>query len=148
MNNILTDYYKFAKLPNQKSKYRFDCVSGSGAYSPFEVLRNKKGKLFVYYTDVPDNFNATAKRKADKSINKGKNISSVYVPDIENLFAYGDVRSTKDALLIVFNKDYTEMELFISRGQKNNRIALYNLLTDGELNSEIEFLRHEAKKEV
>ncbi len=145
---ILNDYYKFAKLLNQKSKYRFDCVSCSGAYNSFEILRNKKGKLFVYYTDVPDNFNATAKRKADKSINKGKNISSVYVPDIQSLYAYGDVRTTKDALLIVFNKDYTEMELFIARGQKNNRIALYNLLADGELNNEIETLRNEAEKEM
>jgi len=145
---ILNDYYQFKKLPNQKSKYRFDCVSCSGNYNPFEILRNKKGKLFVYYTDVPDNFNAIAKRKADKSINKGKNISSVFVPDIESLFAYGDMRGTKDALLIVFNADYTEMELFIAGGQKNNRIALYNLLSDGELNNEIEILRKQAKNEV
>jgi hypothetical protein len=145
---ILTDYYKFAHLQETKSKSRFDLIECTGTYNPFEIIRNKKGKLFYHYTDVPDNFNAKVKRRADKSINNGRNISSVFVPDIKSLFAYGDVRATKDALLIIFNTDYTEMELFTARGQKNNRIALYNLLADGELNNEIENLRKQAKKEV
>ncbi len=144
---ILTDLYKFAKLPNQKSKTRFDCTSCTETYNAFEILRNKKGNLFIYYTDLPDKFRATAKRKADKSINKGRNISSVFVPDIESLFAYGDVRTTTDALLLIFNNNHTEMEVFIARGQKNNRMSLYNLLADGELNNEIENLRKQAKNE-
>jgi phosphoenolpyruvate synthase/pyruvate phosphate dikinase len=62
------------------------------------------------------------------------------VPDVTRLLGYGDVKGTKDALLFVSNEDYTWMYVFVARGQKSNKTALYNLLADGELDEEIEEL--------
>jgi len=141
---ILTDYYKFEHLQSTKSKSRLDCTASTGSYTELEMLRNKKGYLFVYVADVPDSFGGNTKRKADKAITKTKNISSVYVPDIEKNLAYGDIRGTQDAILIVKTTDYKFMEIFVARGQKNNRVQLYNLFSDGELDDEMRKLRKQS----
>ncbi len=144
---ILTDYYKAEKLPESKSKLRYDVTFSTGNYEPFEtIMRNKKDEQFFYYGDVPSKFNSHVKRQAEKCITRGKNISSVYVPDITLPYAYGDVNNTLDAILIVFNADYTTIEIFVARGQKNNKISLYHLLSDSELQSEIELLRKNANE--
>ena len=144
---ILDGLYKLAKLPEVKSKLRLDVISSTGSYETFELLKNAKGQLFFYYGDVPDKFKADVKRKADKSLTNrlGKNVSSVFVPDITQPFGYGDVNGTNDAILLLFNADHTEIEIFIAKGKRNNRMALYNLLTDGELITEIEALRKAIK---
>ena len=141
---ILTDYYKMAKLPEVKSKLRIDCTASTKSYPDFEAMRNKKEELFFYFGDVPDNFSGNAKRKADKALTKTKSISSIFVPDIQKKYAYGDMFCTSDALLFIFNNDYTEIEIFVARGQKNNVWQLYNIFSDGELNNEIEQLRKSA----
>lgn len=141
---ILTDFYQMEKLPEQKSKLRMDCTKSTKSYPEFEAMRNKGGQFFFYFGDVPERFGGDVHRKADKAITKTKNISSVFVPDIELLFAYGDMRGTNDALLLLFNTDFSIIEIFIARGQRNNRIGLYNLLADGELSKEIEQLRKQA----
>jgi len=144
---ILTDYYKAEKLPKSRSKLRYDVAMSTGNYEPFEtIMRNKKGEQFFYYGDLPANFNSHVKRQAEKCITRGKNISSVFVPDITLLFAYGDIFNTLDAILISFNDTYTMIEIFVARGQKNNKISLYHLLCDGELQNEIEILRKNAKE--
>jgi hypothetical protein len=79
---ILTDYYKFVHLPDSKSKMRRDCVVSTQSYNEFENLRNKAGALFIYFGDLPLSFKGDVRRKADKAITKGKNISSIFVPDI------------------------------------------------------------------
>jgi hypothetical protein len=145
---ILTDYYKLERLPETRSKTRFDCTTSTQHYNDFEVLRNKKHELFMYYGDVPENFKGSVKRKADKALTKTKNISSVFVPNINRLYAFGDIINTSDALLMVFNENYTKIEIFIARGQLNNVKGLYNLLTDGELNEEIEILKSRAVTET
>lgn len=144
---ILSDYYLFEHLQECKSATRFDCLISTKSNPDFEALRNKHGQLFLYYGDVPDNFNASSKRKADKVLTKTKSISSVFVPDVTKPFAFGDVRNSKDALLFVFDADYTAFELYVARGQKNNRAALYNLLADGELADEIVVLKQRAINE-
>lgn len=73
---ILTDYYNFGKLPEQKSKMRMDCISSTKGYPVFEALRNKAGSLFVYFGDVPASFGGDIKRRADKAITKTTNISN------------------------------------------------------------------------
>jgi len=146
MSMILTDYYKAEKLPESKSKMRYDVTASTGNYEPLEALRNKKDELFFYYGDVPDNFNSHVKRQAEKCITKGKNISSVFVPDVNLPFAYGDVYNTSDAILIKFSDNYTIIEIFVARGQRNNKRNLFFLLSDGELNNEIENLRKNAKQ--
>ena len=141
---ILTDYYKAEKLP--ESNMRYDVTASTGHYEPFEALKNKKNELFFYYGDVPVTFNSHVKRQAEKCITKTKNISSVFVPDVTLPFAYGDVNGTLDAILIIFSYDYTTIEIFVARGQKNNKRNLYFLLCDSELQNEIEILRKNAKE--
>ena len=144
---ILSDYYYFRHLPETKSPSRYDCTASTKSNPDFEALRNKHGQLFLYYGNVPDNFKANSKRKADKVLTKTKSISSVFVPDVTKPFAFGDVRNTKDALLFIFNVDYTAFELYVARGQRNNRANLYYLLADGELSDEIAQLKERAIKE-
>lgn len=145
---ILTDFYRFEKLPEQKSKMRIDCTGSTKSYPDFETMRNKTGSLFVYFGDVPDRFGGDIHRKADKAITKVKNLSSVFVPDVTKRFGYGDVRGSMDALLFLFGTDYSQIDIFVARGQRNNRMQLYNLLSDGELNEEIEQLKNRLVTEI
>ena len=48
---ILTDYYKFRKLPGQRSKTRIDCIASTSSYDIFESMRNKDGRLYLYIGD-------------------------------------------------------------------------------------------------
>lgn len=144
----LTDYYKMAKLPGQKSKLRFDCVTSTGGYEPFEerAQRGRDKRFKFYYGGTPDTFSANAQRKADRAITDTTNISSVFIPDLDNpLLGYGDVANTNDALLFLFSEDYREIEIFVARGLKNCQKGLYTLFADSELTDEVEQLRQQAK---
>ena len=145
---ILTDYYKFEKLPGTKSKHRVDCTASTRSYPEFEALRNKAAELFVYIGDVPDRFGGNIHRKADKAITKVKNISSIYVPDVTAGLAYGDIRGTQDAVLIINDPEYTVVEVFIARGYRNNRLNLWQNLSDGAYDEEIADLRARATAEM
>lgn len=166
--SVLTDYYVFEKIAT-KSKTRLDCTASTMSYPEFETQRATKsnkatekrdatntGDLLIYFGDVPEQFGGNIHRKADKAITiKGKNLSSVYVPDPSNNFGYGDVRGTADALLFVFDgvevingaiPTGAAIEVFIARGKSKDRVPLYNLLTDGELDEEMSELRARANK--
>ena len=103
---------------------------------------------------MPPQYKADAQRKASKSISfHGKNLSSVFVPDIESGLAYGDFKGTTDALLFVFHNLQVVngviqkggvIEVFIARGKNKDSIPLYNLLSDGELDEEMDYLRQKA----
>lgn len=163
---ILTDYYCFERVAI-KSKTRLDCTKSTESYPDFEEKRATKhqratekrdltniGDLVVYIGDVPYNYGGDIHRKADKSLTiKGKNLSSIYVPDPASNYAYGDVRGTADALLLVFDgfeivnnvvQQGACMEIFIARGMSKDKMALYNLLNDGELDEEMSRLRERA----
>lgn len=151
---ILTDYYRFEKLPNQKSKLRIDCTASTGSYDPLETLRNKAGDLFLY---IGDNTHTKAgkERKADLSLSRTTHISSVYNPDLNLPYWYGDMKGTTDAFLFVHQntefinggiKTGAVIEFFVARGQRNNRSQLYNALCDGELNEEMKALREQVTK--
>jgi len=162
--SILTDCYRFEKVAS-KSKTRLDCTASTRSYPEFEDKRatkptkgndrrdeTKVGDLVIYLGDVPDSFGGDVHRKADKAITKGKNISSVYVPDPTNNFAYGDVKGTTDALLFVFdNLKIVDdrivsgaVDIYVARGQNSNKRNLYNLLCDGELDDEMSDLKRKA----
>lgn len=167
---ILTDYYKFKRLAIL-AKSRMDCIASTMSYPEFEEKRATKankatekrdatnvGDLIIYYNDVPSQFGGNVHRKADKSITlKGKNLSSVFVPDINSSFAYGDFKGTSDALLFVFH-DFKvvdgviqaggEIEVFVARGKSKDRVPLYNALSDGELEDEMNALREKVTKSV
>jgi hypothetical protein len=166
---ILTDYYRFDRLAT-KAKTRLDCTASTQSYPTFEENRatrttqatekrdaTNEGDLIVYYNDLPKTFSGEAQRKADKSMTmKGKNLSSVFVPDPASNYAYGDINGTGDAVMLVFH-DFTvtngviqqgaAVELFIARGKEHEQIAVYNLLCDGELDEEMNLLRGRASKQ-
>ncbi len=144
---ILTDYYKMQEIKPLKS-HRFDCVASTGEYEPFEQIaqRAKVKRLFFYYTGVPDSFASNAQRKTDRVITNVTNISSVYIPYLENpLCGYGDTKDTTDALLFLFSDDYKQLEVFVARGYRNHQKQLCDLFLDGELDTEINILRERAK---
>ena len=164
--SILTDCYIFKKIAT-KSKTRLDCVASTESYPEFEEKRSTRqtretekrdglaiGDLIVYFGDVPEVFGGSVHRKADKSLTiKGKNLSSIFVPDPSNNYAYGDVRGTADALIFVFRgfdlvngeiKKGASLQVFVARGKSKDRIPLYNLLCDGALDDEMQDLRDKA----
>lgn len=151
---ILTDYYRFEKLPNQRSKLRIDCTASTCGYAPLEAFKNRKGDLFFYIGDNTYT-KAGAKRKSDLALSNTTHISSIYNPDMELPYWYGDMKGTADAFLFVHhNAEFINgsiqqgavIELFVARGQRNNRTQLYNALCDGELDEEMEALRKRTVK--
>jgi hypothetical protein len=143
---ILTDYYKGEHLPDA-AKSRYDITASTQGYEPFETkLKNRKKGLSFYFGDVPDRWHFSSKDRPDKAISKSDNISSVFVPDVTLPFGFGDVKGTQDAILIIHSKEWQTIEIFIARGQRNNKRNLYHLLCDGELDHEIEALRDKAEK--
>lgn len=153
---ILTDYYRFEKLPNQRSKLRIDCTASTGSYDPLEALRNKAGDLFLY---IGDNTHTKAgrERKADLVLSRTTHISSVYNPDLNFPYWYGDMKGTTDVFLFVHqNTEFINggiqvgavIELFVARGQRNNRSQLYNTLSDDGLDEEMNALRKQVTKTV
>ncbi len=144
---ILTDYYKGVHLPGE-AKTRYDITASTGGYEPFEILlRTREGGLSFYFGDVPPSFRFSGKDRPDKAITRKSNISSVFVPDVALPYAYGDVKGTSDAIIIMFLEYYSVIEIFIARGQKNNRRNIYTLFADGELDNEIKLLRKKADTE-
>lgn len=153
---ILTDYYRFEKRSSQRSKLRIDCTASTRSYNPLEALRNKAGDLFLY---IGDNTHTKAgkERKADLALSRTAHISSIYNPDLSLPYWYGDMKGTADAFLFVHhNAEFINggiqagavIELFVARGQRNNRSQLYNLLCDGGLDEEINALRKQVTKTV
>ena len=147
---IFTDYYKAEKLTT--AECRFDVVKATNSYELFEnLLINKRkfnvGGLSFNYVDRPATFNGNQNRLAEKAITKGNcNVSSVYVPNVENhLIAYGDINNTNDALILVFSHDYSAIEVFIARGYKNDCMALYQQFVANEFEHEIEVLKAKSK---
>jgi hypothetical protein len=61
--------------------------------------------------------------------------------------AYGDVRDTQDAIMIVGNSDCTTIEIFVARGYKDSRINIWQNLADGEYDDELSALRGKAVTE-
>ena len=166
---ILTDYYKFKRTAT-KSRTRLDCVASTHSYPEFEERRLTTGSkatarqdatiagaIVAYYTDTPPIFKGAARRKAGKNLNiKGRNITSIYMPEPNSNFGYGDFIGTSDALLFVFKDLNTvngtiqpdgELEVFIARGESKNRVALWNYLSDGGLDAEMNTLRAVAESE-
>ncbi len=149
---ILTDYYRFEKLPNQKSKLRIDCTASTFSYNPLEALRNKEGNLFLYIGDNTHT-NAGKERKADLALSRTTHISSVYNPDLGLPYWYGDMKETTDAFLFVHhNTKFVNggiqvgavIELFVARGYRNDRNQLYNALCDGLLDEDMNYLRKQV----
>ncbi len=113
-------------------------------------MTNKKkfnvGGLSFNYVQRPDSFKGNDKRLAEMIIGKGSfSISSVYVPSLEKFYvAYGDVKTTNDALIIVFDEDKKSIELFIARGLKHDKQQLFSDVASGYYDDEMEAIRQTA----
>lgn len=166
---ILTDYYKFEKLQGQQSGTRVDCTSSTKSYQPLESRRATKamnrtakrfgcvvGDLFLHF-GANNHTKAGRERKVDLSLSKESHITSIYTPDIENLYFFGDMVNTSDAIVGVFTDleiingktvEGSVIEIFIARGQLANKNQLYNKLVDGELDEDMALLRARATDEA
>jgi len=148
---IITDYYFAQKTIGRKTRY--DIIHSSGSYEYFEhILVNKKepnvGGHSLYIVDRPARWGNRWERQSDKAITKSTmNISSIIIPDPEICLGYGDVNSTNDALIIEFSPDWTYVEIFVARGLKNNKLNIYQLVVDGELDEEMESFRNKMLKD-
>jgi len=147
--NIFTDYYKGKNLTDAKSRY--DVTNSTGNYPLFEtLLSNKKkfniGGLSFNYVQRPVGFKGHEKRLAEMIIGKGSSsISSVFVPNLENFYiAYGDVKMTNDALIILFDEAKKTIELFIARGLKHDKQQLYSDVVSGYYDEEMEEIRQKS----
>jgi hypothetical protein len=148
---ILSDYYKYERLANQRSKSRMDCTISTKTYPDFDE------KSFIYI-GATDHIKANRHRKTDLSITsgKGKHVTSVFPTDLENGLAYGDNKGTTDLLLFVSQNfsiaadgciaDGATIEVFVARGKKHERNVINNLFLDGQLDIEIEQLRQKSTK--
>jgi len=148
--NIFTDYYKGLTMTDAKCRY--DITESTENYSLFEMLLiNKKkfnvGGLSFNYVQRPNSFKGNEKRMAEMIIGKGSfSISSVYVPNLEKFYiAYGDVKTTNDALIILFDEDKKTIELFIARGLKHDKQQLFSDVVSGYYDEEMEAIRKTAK---
>lgn len=149
--NIFSDYYRGQLMTDAKSRY--DITHSTGSYSLFELLLiNKKkfnvGGLSFNYGQRPDSFKGNDKRLAEMILSKSShNISSVYVPNLEKFYiAYGDVQTTNDAIIIVFDEEIKVIELFIARGLKNDRQQLYSEVIDGIYDDEMKAISRTGKE--
>ena len=139
--SLIDCYYRFEKLNPEKSKSRFDLVYHSDIYEPVHNP-NAKGEVFIYFGSNP-NIKTKGNRKTYFTISaRNKHLTSVFIPEITkpNL-AFGDFGS--DSILILLSEKI--IELLICKGKKNITSNLYNLLFDGELDSEIEAFRGEKQ---
>jgi hypothetical protein len=134
---IIDCYYRFEKLNPEKSKSRYDLVFNSGIYEPVHNP-NPKNEIFIYFGSNP-HIKASGTRKSNYTISaRNKHLTSVFIPEIEKPhLAYGDY--SQDGILIILLEK--SIELFVCKGKKNILQNLYDLLFDGELDSEIESFR-------
>ncbi len=138
---LLDVYCRFERLDKSRSKTRFDLVACNEIYEPLQ----RQGKPWVYLISVPEHIEGNQKRKSEICLTggDGKYVSGVFIPDIQRSgIGYGDIKGTTDAALFVIREN--RLEILIAKGKKNTAFALYQLLVDGELDSEIEALRKGA----
>ena len=69
------------------------------------------------------------------------------MPNLKKFYiAYGDVQTTNDAIIIVFDEEIKVIELFIARGLKNDRQQLYSDVIDGIYDDEMKAISKTGKE--
>jgi len=134
----LNHYLRFERAEKTFSRTRFDLSRRT------EPVYNHLDFEFVYFYETPTHIRAKQKRKSYLSlVTKQGHLSSVFtpVPTKPNL-ALGDIRGTKDLLLIIIGDD--GLEIFVAENQKNKVPPIFYLFVDKELDEEIEILRAKA----
>lgn len=128
-------YYRFRKSPEKKSRYDLEKYSDK-----YEYLHkpDRRGDIKIYFNSHCY-IKAHNDRKSDYSISQNsKHLTSVYYPSLEfRNFAYGDIHN--DCLLFITQDDL--MVILIFRDSKPFQLELFNMLSNGELDEEIEQYR-------
>jgi hypothetical protein len=101
----LNYYLKIAVLPsdvrarngiNTETNCRYDGISQTGDYPPFELIKNHKGMLFFNLCNSDGTINSSDKRRADTWLQctggKYGNLSSIYTLELgtDIIIAYGN----------------------------------------------------------
>jgi hypothetical protein len=168
---MIAAYYKFEVLPDEvkakhgiKAKDRIDCISFANptAYKGLIDFINPKGQMYLYKIPAKGFIKANRKRLAEWALSNGKyNLSSIYFEDIDypecgygypnanRLLSKGQLNPlfpySNDCYLFLTDQDLTKIEVLVIANGRNLVPAYYQRLIDGELDSDIEQLRAQAK---
>ena len=165
----LVDYYRFEKVETI-TKTTMRCVASTKSYDTWERQRKMKsikatkqhgaineGDLLIRLTRT-DYINARPERKTDLALLMGDaHVTSIYRPDPNSDFGFGDIRNSKDAIITKFcdlsivngaiGMD-SIIEIFIARGKGGkDGIRLWEMACNGELDDEFDKLRSKAISE-
>lgn len=169
--NLIAAYFKFESLADGirakngiRAKGRIDCTAHTNpnGYSGLIDFINTKGQMYLYKVAAREIVKANSKHLAEWALSNGKlNLSSIYFEDIdypELGFGYPNANRLlssgqpnplfpyrNDCYLFLTNPDLSIVEVLVIANGRNLTGAYYQRLIDGELNSEIEQLRAQAK---
>lgn len=148
--SIFTDYYRGRLLTSAKNRYDIDKSTQSHPFLETILINKQKfnvGGLSFNYTPRPIQFKSSECRQTEMILAKGSSsISSVYVPNISKSYiGYGDIKTTNDAIIILFDSDKSTIEIFVARGLKYHKRNLYNEVAEGYLDAEMEAIRGKCK---
>jgi hypothetical protein len=147
-----------------RSKARLDCTTHTNpsGYTGLIDFINAKGQMYLFKIPAREFVKANSKRLAEWALSNGKlNLSSIYFEDIDYpQYGYGYPNANRllsngqpnplfpyrnDCYLFITNQDLTKVEVLVITNGRNLTGAYYQRLIDGELDSEIEQLRAQAK---
>ena len=129
---------------NEKTPERYDLEYSSEAYKPLQLPCNKRSDVYVYLRKS-EGLKAIENRKAEMMlVNPEKHITGLFFPN-EDMpqFCYGDIKDTRDLLLILING---KIEIFVCKGKLPFKNMILNNFFNGDLNDEIESLRAEHEE--
>lgn len=139
-----SSYYKFERLPDSKSASRYDCTAiGGERNAAFDALietpRNKA--RYIYVNQGHRNLKVEPLANSVLSLDKNKNhISRVYAYGGAlqggRLRGYGDIKGTKDAIVIEVSPDGCTLEVFISPNNKAIQTLIYEAFTNDSIATE------------
>jgi hypothetical protein len=132
----IDNYYRFKKVPNNKTRYELNYHSGHCKYLH---RPDKHGRIKLGLSDYCYIKNSNSLRKADYAISMNNvHLSSVYFPSIENPhYAYADYEN--DCLLVIRKDEIIEILIF--KDKKPFTDLLFQMLCEGELTEQLEQLR-------
>jgi hypothetical protein len=168
---MIAAYFKLESLADQvrakhsiRAKDRIDCIAHANpnGYKGLIDFINSKGQMYLYKMAAREIVKASSKRLAEWALSNGKlNLSSIYFEDIDYPeYGYGYPNANRllskgqpnplfsyrnDCYLFLTNSDLTTVEILVIANGRNLAGAYYQRLIDGELDSEIEQLRRQAK---
>ncbi|MCJ8165525.1 hypothetical protein MKJ04_11800 [Pontibacter sp. E15-1] len=168
---MIAAYYRFENLPDEikakhniRSKVRLDCTAYTNAtgYTGLKAFLSPKGQMYLFKIPAREFVKANRKHLAAWALSNGKyNLSSIYFEDVDYPeYGYGYPNAKRllsnglenplfpfrsDCYLFITNQDLTLVEVLVIIDGRNSVSGYYQRLLDGELDSELEQLRAQAK---